>query len=276
METNIGDTSGGKKKKKRNKKAEDEAEVEEIQEEPVEDLPNIQVDSGSEDEVKVEEDDQEQEEKEEDDEEADQPERDDEEEDDDDEDGPPKPGSATDKKKDKKKRPESSKKTEKKKSKKGDYKSTYRVVEVKEDGRFPARDAGELCDICGNFKGAFHCRNCNMLICVTCVQSENSCQCGVAQLNSSVTADLFPVIVDTMRTDSGGIISKSLRDDRAFGNSSTLQEQFRHAQNENLLAPENFAAPSEREVSKKQYRLEMNGTEMVNITSKEFPLQKNL
>ena len=77
-----------------------------------------------------------------------------------------------------------------------------------------------------------------MLTCVTCVQSELNCQCGVSHLTSSVSADLLPAIIDAMRADKGGsIISKSLiRDDRAFGKTSTLQEQLRASEHEKLLA----------------------------------------
>ena len=110
--------------------------------------------------------------------------------------------------------------------------------------RFATRGEGELCDICGDAVGVFHCRNCNMLTCVSCAQSESNCECGIAHLTSSVSADLLPVIIDTMHTDEEGIISKSLiRDDRTFGNTSALQEQFRASEHEKLIAVQKYCQP---------------------------------
>ena len=99
--------------------------------------------------------------------------------------------------------------------------------------RFASREEGTLYDICGDAVGVFHCRNCDMLTCVSCVQSESNCECGVSHLTGSVSADLLPAIIDTTHTDEGGIIPKPLiRDDRTYGNTSTLQEQFRASEHE--------------------------------------------
>ena len=136
--------------KKRRKKKKAEADQEE------EDLTHIAADTEEEEEevIEVEE---EGEDKNDDDTEVDQPERDDQ--DDDDDDDTPGAGSAADKKKARpKKRPDTSKTTTKATSKKPQKEATYRVVEVKES-RYPSRGEGELCDICGDAVGIFHCRN---------------------------------------------------------------------------------------------------------------------
>ena len=76
-----------------------------------------------------------------------------------------------------------------------------------------------------------------MLSCVACCQSEHRCSCGVSHLTSSVSADLLPPMIDTMHRDEGGIISKSLiRDDKFFGSTSTLQQQFRESEREKIVA----------------------------------------
>ena len=218
-------------KKKRTKKKE-EADHEE------EDLTHIAAHTEEEEEEVIEvEEEKEQEDEEDDEEEADQPERDDK--DDHDDNDAPGAGSASEKKKARpKKRTDTSKSTTKEKSKKTQKEATYRVVEVKE-GRYPSRGEGELCDICGDAVGIFHCRKCNMLSCVACCQSEHRCQCGVSHLTSSVSADLLPPMIDTMHSDEGGIISRSLiRDEKFFGSTSTLQKQFRESEREKIIAAE--------------------------------------
>ena len=223
------DTHAEETKKKRKKKKEEADEEEE-------DLTHIAADTEEEEEEVIEvEEEKEQEDEDDDEEEADQPERDDK--DDDDDNDAPGAGSASDKKKARpKKRSDTSKSTTKGKSKKTQKEATYRVVEVKEV-RYPSRGEGELCDICGDAVGIFHCRKCNMLSCVACCQSEHRCQCGVSRLTSSVSADLLPPMIDTMHSDEGGIISKSLiRDDKFFGSTSTLQQQFRESEREKIVA----------------------------------------
>ena len=197
LETHAEET----KKKRKKKKGEADQEEEE-------DLTHIAADTEEEEEEVIEvEEEMEQEDDDEDEEEADQPERDNK--DDDDDDDAPGAGSASDKKKARpKKRPDTSKSTTKGKSKKTQKEATYRVVEVKEGG-YASRGEGELCDICGDAVGIFHCRNCNTLSCVACCQSEHRCQCGVSHLTSSVSADLLPPMIDTMHSDEGGIILKS-------------------------------------------------------------------
>ena len=186
------DTHAEETKKKRKKKK-GEADEEE------EDLTQIAADTEEEEEVIEVEEEKEQEDEDDDEEEADQPERDDK--DDDDDNDAPGAGSASDKKKARpKKRSDTSKSTTKGKSKKTQKEATYRVVEVKES-RYPSRGEGELCDICGDAVGIFHCRKCNMLSCVACCQSEHRCQCGVSHLTSSVSADLLPPMIDTMHSD---------------------------------------------------------------------------
>ena len=137
--------------KKKRKKKKGEADQEE------EDLTHIAADAEEEEEEVIEvEEEMEQEDDDEDEEEADQPEKDDK--DDDDDDDAPGAGSASDKKKARpKKRSDTSKSTTKGKSKKTQKEATYRVVEVKE-GRYASRGEGELCDICGDAVGIFHCR----------------------------------------------------------------------------------------------------------------------
>ena len=216
--------------KKKRKKKKGEADEEE------EDLTHIAADTEEEEEEVIEiEEEKEQEDEADDEEEADQPERDDKEDDDDND--APGAGSASDKKKARpKKRSDTSKSTTKGKSKKTQKEATYRVVEVNK-GRYPSRAEGELCDICGDAVGIFHCRKCNMLSCVACCQSEHRCPCGVSHLTSSVSADLLPPMIDTMHSDEGGIISKSLiRDDKFFGSTSTLQQQFRESEREKIVA----------------------------------------
>ena len=216
--------------KKKRKKKKGEADEEE------EDLTHIAADTEEEEEEVIEiEEEKEQEDEADDEEEADQPERDDK--DDDDDNDAPGAGSASDKKKARpKKRSDTSKSTTKGKSKKTQKEATYRVVEVNK-GRYPSRAEGELCDICGDAVGIFHCRKCNMLSCVACCQSEHRCPCGVSHLTSSVSADLLPPMIDTMHSDEGGIISKSLiRDDKFFGSTSTLQQQFRESEREKIVA----------------------------------------
>ena len=222
--------------KKKRKKKKGEAEQEE------EDLTHIAADTEEEEEEVIEvEEEMEQEDEDDDEAEADQPERDDK--DDDDDDDAPGAGSASDKKKARpKKRSDTSKSTTTGKSKKTQKAATYRVVEVKE-GRYPSRGEGELCDICGDSVGIFHCRKCNMLSCVACCQSEHRCQCGVSHLTSSVSADLLPPMIDTMHSDEGGIISKSLiRDDKFFGSTSTLQQQFRESEREKIVAAQKLCS----------------------------------
>ena len=230
METHAEET------KKKRKKKKGEADQEE------EDLTHIAADTEEEEEEVIEvEEEMEQEDEDDDEAEADQPERDDK--DDDDDDDAPDAGSAADKKKARpKKRSDTSKSTTKRKSKKPQKEATYRVVEVKE-GRYPSRGEGELCDICGDSVGIFHCRKCNMLSCVACCQSEHRCQCGVSHLTSSVSADLLPPMIDTMHSDEGGIISKSLiRDDKFFGSTSTLQQQFRESEREKIVAAQKLCS----------------------------------
>ena len=216
--------------KKKRKKKKGEADEDE------EDLTHIAADTEEEEEEIVEvEEEKEQEDEADDEEEVDQPERDDK--DDDDDDDTPGAGSATDKKKARpKKRPDTSRSTTKTTNKQPQKEATYRVVEVKEF-RYASRQEGDLCDICGDAVGIFHCRKCNMLSCVACCQSEHRCSCGVSHLTSSVSADLLPPMIDTMHRDEGGIISKSLiRDDKFFGSTSTLQQQFRESEREKIVA----------------------------------------
>ena len=216
--------------KKKRKKKKGEADEDE------EDLTHIAADTEEEEEEIVEvEEEKEQEDEADDEEEVDQPERDDK--DDDDDDDTPGAGSAADKKKARpKKRPDTSKSTTKTTNKQPQKEATYRVVEVKEF-RYASRQEGDLCDICGDAVGIFHCRKCNMLSCVACCQSEHRCSCGVSHLTSSVSADLLPPMIDTMHRDEGGIISKSLiRDDKFFGSTSTLQQQFRESEREKIVA----------------------------------------
>ena len=218
------------KKKRKKKKGEADQEDEE-------DLTHVATDTEEEEVIEVEEEDMEQEDDDEEEEEADQPERDDK--DDDDDEDAPGAGSAPDKKKARpKRRQDTSKTTTKGKSNKTQKEATYRVVEVK-GHRYPSRDEGDLCDLCGDAVGVFHCRNCNILTCVTCVQSEHNYQCGVSHLTSSVSADLLPAMIDTMHSDEGGIISKSfIRDDKFFGKTSALQQQFRESEREKIVAVE--------------------------------------
>ena len=230
LETHAEET----KKKRKKKKAEADQEEE--------DLTHIAADTEEEEEEVIEvEEEMEQEEEDDDGAEVDQPERDDQ--DDDDDDDAPGAGSAADKKKARpKKRSDTSKSTTRGKSKKPQKEATYRVVEVKE-GRYPSRGEGELCDICGDSVGIFHSRKCNMLSCVACCQSEHRCQCGVSHLTSSVSADLLPPMIDTMHSDEGGIISKSLiRDDKFFGSTSTLQQQFRESEREKIVAAQKLCS----------------------------------
>ena len=212
---------------RRRKKKKGEADQEET-----EDLTHIAADAEEEKEVIEVEEEMKQEDDDEEEEEVDQPERDD-------KDNAPGAGSASDKKNARpKKRPDTSKSTTKDKSKKTQKEATYRVVEVKES-RYASRGEGELCDICGDAVGIFHCRKCNMLSCVACCQSEHRCQCGVSHLTRSVSADLLPPMIDTMHSDEGGIISKSLiRDEKFFENTSTLQQQFRESEREKIVAAE--------------------------------------
>ena len=138
--------------KKKRKKKKGEAEEDDAEEE---DLTHVAADTQSEEIIEVEEEEKEQEDDDEDDEEVDQPERDDK--DDDDDDDAPAAGSATDKKKPKpKKRPDGSKQTSREKSDKGKKEATYRVVEVK-GHRYSSREEGQLCDLCGDAAGVFHC-----------------------------------------------------------------------------------------------------------------------
>ena len=171
-----------------------------------EDLAHIAADTEEEEEEIIEvEEEMEQEDEDDDEAEADQPEKDDK--DDDDDDDAPGAGSASDKKKARpKKRSDASNSTTKGKSKKTQKEATYRVVEVKE-GRYPSRGEGELC------------------------------------FTSSVSADLLPPMIDTMHSDEGGIISKSLiRDDKFFGSTSTLQQQFRESEREKIVAAQKLCS----------------------------------
>ena len=144
------------KKKRKKKKGEADQEDEE-------DLTHVAADTQSEEVIEVEEEDKEQEDDDEEEEEVDQPERDDK--DDDDDDDAPGAGSASDKKKPRpKKKQEGSKTTTKNKSNKAQKEATYRVAEVK-GHRYASREEGQLCDLCGDAAGVFHCRNCNILTC---------------------------------------------------------------------------------------------------------------